>query len=65
VDRGHRWEENQHRKTVLTLLLLVAQRLLLFAAIYRLGPRPSHAVVLFATAPAVAALDAAAGHRLF
>ena len=26
VDRGHRWEENEHRKTVLTLLLLVTQR---------------------------------------
>ena len=23
VDRGHRWEENEHRKTVLTLLLLL------------------------------------------
>jgi len=58
-------------KTVFTLAA-VAQRPLSFAAIYRLGPRPSHAVVPLASAattccqtltPAVAALDTAAVRR--
>jgi len=40
VDRGHRWKENEHRKTAYTFAA-VAQRPLLFAAIYRLGPLPT------------------------